>query len=379
MEDTERTNGRAKRAIFGAITIILACAIGLVIVEWALRVVGGSAQSSERMDEGLILYDRQLGWRLNPGWFGKHTHYDFDATYKINSEGLRGDVAKLSAPGDRVYFLGDSFTFGLGANEGETFTSQLNAQSAPNAPTYINLGVPGYAPDQQKLLLDGFGNFIAGSSTVVWVVYLGNDLLDIRYPYPLQAPYGKPFYQLDEEELVLRNSPVQRGGKSGRFSAMSVQSAILGDYDLYPAWQDLLNDSSIGSRINSVLGFDEAGLEEHVRSTTAEDIRLFSAIVDSVAQTLTQSQSELVFVMMPGSGYFRNGTVPGIYQTTLEAELSEALKNKGFKVFELGETLSTRKQDVTDLYFPNDGHLTPLGHKVVAELLAGAGLWAAGE
>ena len=47
-------------------------------------------------------------------------------------------------------------------------------------------------------------------AVVVLVVYLANDLVDIRRPFPVQASNGKPFFELGAEGLELQNVPVPR-------------------------------------------------------------------------------------------------------------------------------------------------------------------------
>ncbi len=110
-----------RNAWFGIVTVVISVVIVLVVFEWALRTMTGSMQSSESMDEGFILFDSRLGWKLNPGWEGKHRHHDFEVQYQVNELGFRGDALEFSGESQKVFFLGDSFTFGLGVDEGETF------------------------------------------------------------------------------------------------------------------------------------------------------------------------------------------------------------------------------------------------------------------
>src|SRR5690606_6379921 len=99
--------------------------------------------------------------------------------------------------------------------EGETFVDLLNTGGGSDGVQFSNFGVPGYSTDQQLLLLDKISGYRPES--LVWTVYLGNDLLDNRYPFPLQAEYAKPLFRLENERLVLYNSPVPRQAKSGAY------------------------------------------------------------------------------------------------------------------------------------------------------------------
>ncbi|MCA0911859.1 SGNH/GDSL hydrolase family protein [Marinobacter nauticus] len=365
--------GVSKRnQVFGVATILITVLLVVAGVEWGLRLMNNSITNSESMDEGFILYDDQLGWKLSPGWQGRHRHHDFEVIYRTNEIGLRGNSEDLFAA-QKVFYLGDSFTFGLGVGEGETFTDWMNQQAAESGAVYSNLGIPGYAPDQQLIFLESLLKY--EPDEVVWVIYLGNDLLDIRYPFPLQAAYGKPYFIEEDKKLLLRNSPVPLKSKFGKYQNLSVSSAILGDYDLYPKWRDYLNRFQLGVRLNGILGVDEDALKERLADAQKNDVDLFMAMVERAKTVLQRHGGKLSFVLMPGSGYFRDGTVPGIYQSTLSHSLSDTLANRGYKVLELGPLLEAYKESGSLLYHPNEGHLTPTGHKIVGEILFDSGLW----
>lgn len=362
-----------RHAWFAIVTVAISVVIGLVVVEWALRATTGSMQSSESMDEGFILFDSRLGWKLNPGWEGKHRHHDFEVQYQVSELGFRGDALEFSGESQKVFFLGDSFTFGLGVDEGETFPDFLNRSAAGADSDFFNLGVPGYAPDQQLILLEDLLSY--RPDTLVWVIYLGNDMLDIRYPFPLQAAYGKPYYVLEGSRLSLENSPVPLKAKPPKYQAMSVSSAILEGFDLYPAWQDLLADSQIGTRINSIVGFDEDALRSHIEKRLESDVALFLAMTERARAMVKGQGGEMAFVLMPGSGYFRDSTVPGIYQQTAGTVLQSELEERGYRVANLGPKLANRMGSDKPLFHPNEGHLTPEGHQEVAAILAEESLW----
>lgn len=361
-----------RNQVFGVATIVITILLVVAGVEWVLRLMNSSTASSESMDDGFILYDDQLGWKLNPGWQGRHLHHDFEVTYRINEVGLRGNSEDLLAA-QNVFFLGDSFTFGLGVGEGETFTEWMNSQATESGVVYSNLGIPGYAPDQQLIFLESLLKY--EPDYVVWVIYLGNDLLDIRYPFPLQAAYGKPYFVQENKSLLLRNSPVPLRSKVGKYQNLSVSSAILDGYDLYSEWRDYFNRFQLGVRLNELLGFDEEALKARLAEAMKYDIDLFMAMVTQAKDMLKRHDGNLSFVLMPGGGYFRDGTVPGIYQNTLSHILSNTLVDGGYKVLELGPLLEDYQGSGTNLYHPNEGHLTPTGHRIVGKILSESEMW----
>ena len=134
------------RSVFiNGLVVMVSILVALGIAEFALRSYAGGV-SAGKMDPGLIRYDKQLGWTLTPGWSGEHTHADYKANYAVSGSGLRDQgVIGRDRP---VLVVGDSFTFGLGVNDHETFVAQLNQQGQGS---FLNGAVPGYSPKQVML------------------------------------------------------------------------------------------------------------------------------------------------------------------------------------------------------------------------------------
>ncbi len=78
-------------------------------------------EKSNHLDDGMIIYNNFLGWRLAANWQGHHKHYDFNVDYSTNRYGFRGKFkGEAKQKGKTIAFIGDSFTFGLGVNDDET-------------------------------------------------------------------------------------------------------------------------------------------------------------------------------------------------------------------------------------------------------------------
>jgi len=188
--------------------ILAACGLAEVY----LRHRADRISNSNRLEPGLVRYDPDLGWRLNAGWRGSHAHADFSVTYSINTHGFRGDSHATKKGCKQIYgVVGDSFSFGIGVNDGQTFTDQLNRMSPGNC--FLNFSVPGYSTDQEYLLIrEAVVPF--APSAVLLIVYLGNDIYDNARAYPLQSAHAKPFFEIGpEKRLRKRNTPVPRQSK----------------------------------------------------------------------------------------------------------------------------------------------------------------------
>ncbi len=168
---------------------------------WKLRFLE-RYERRERSPESLTRreyeVDPTLGWR--PKSDLKHT--DRGHTYTTNSLGFRSLVEH--APHDErttVLVVGDSFTYGIGASDDETWPALL--QSLDNRLQVVNMGVAGYGVDQMSLMLER--HITRFRPEVVVAAFVTDDLrrstLDFR-------DYRKPLFELEGEELVLTNTPI---------------------------------------------------------------------------------------------------------------------------------------------------------------------------
>lgn len=355
---------RGRKSIFAICSAIFGVLMALVVVEIALGFIRPSIDPAGQMDEGFILYDSRLGWKLAPGWQGRHAHHDFHVSYRVNSLGFRGDDLDFARP-NSIMFLGDSFTFGLGVDDDQVFTELLN-QSAEE--TYLNAGVPGYSNDQQLLLLEKLMAY--RPKELVWVVYLGNDLLDNGKPFPLQAAHGKPYYALEPtRRLVLENVPVPLEPKPPAFRKMSVRSEILSGYQPYHSWQVWVDEFEIGRVINQWVGIDSNALREHLLASTQEQVDLFMAIMREGKSILEDAGVDLQVVLLPGQGITREGSIPQTYQETLSSILTEKLDREGVKVVDVALWLNA-EENPESLFHPNEGHFNREGHRWLADVLS---------
>ena len=148
------------------------------------------------------VYDPRRGWKVKPDiksmslWEGK--------TLNSNSKGLRGKTEyayQRTAGKHRILTLGDSFTFGEGVSDNETYSHYLES-ALPNTEV-VNLGVPGYGHDQMLLYLKEEGVKYHPD-----VVILGFTYLNIYRNLWNFFVYAKPEFKLASGRLELTNVPV---------------------------------------------------------------------------------------------------------------------------------------------------------------------------
>lgn len=122
--------------------------------------------------------DTLVGWVPNANVAGEHTEPGyFTSTFRTNSRGIRGREHAYTKPAGtrRIVVIGDSFTWGYGVSNGETYPDRLEAL-LPGTDV-INLGVTAYGLRQERLYLEREGVRYAPD-----VVVLGFCLNDIYRP-----------------------------------------------------------------------------------------------------------------------------------------------------------------------------------------------------
>ena len=381
--------------IFIIITLLLSIVFSLAVAEWVLGYQRKSIENSEQMDPGLIQYDTGLGWRLKAGWTGKHHHHDYDASYSINTDGFR-ETGK-TGKGDGYAIVGDSFSFGLGVDDEQTFTALLNnkwplpgqqrgqqpGQQRAQQPGFVNYSVPGYSTDQQLLLIDRLAKYSIAKTiekNIILVIYLGNDIFDNMLAFPLQAEHGKPYFILDEDRLTLNNSPVPRSRKDAAARNTSISSLVLADDFRQGVIMQTLSSLEINRRLNlfqADISLSEKTLEEKFSPA----LKLTSRLVLEIEKNLSKHGSSLKVVLLPGRSYVVSPSgVSAQYQEYFRKSLKASLEAPGsIIVLDLASYLrELDDQQKAGLYYPYEGHLTPLGHELVASYLR-ARLYSANE
>jgi hypothetical protein len=155
--------------------VLLGTAVGLAIAEGAFRLRDGGAFPHLNV----YVADAERGVRLLPHAeervsFGGNPV----SSVRINAQGYRG--ADWPAPGgDEVLVVGDSMAFGLGVEEGETFSARLEKELG--GPRVVDAGVPTYGPPEYERVLAELVEQ-RRPKTVVYTLNVLNDPFEARRP-----------------------------------------------------------------------------------------------------------------------------------------------------------------------------------------------------
>lgn len=158
--------------------VLLSIILALLMAEGLVRMFVDEEYDYPR---GLYVADNTRGYWLSPGFCGSHRQIngDFSVRYCINKFGYRNTGVAYPVSESEVLILGDSFSFGVGVNDEETFSSMLSDISGLRV---TNGAISGYDVPSAIKALDIALAEGAHPKVVVLGIYLGNDLLpaDVR-------------------------------------------------------------------------------------------------------------------------------------------------------------------------------------------------------
>jgi hypothetical protein len=198
---------RSKSLLANVGLALLVTALLLLAVEGAARLVVGRRVARPFTTRGSIVrFHPTLGWDHPPNAEAWLHRPEYDVLLKFNSKGLRGPERPYEKPAGafRALLLGDSFTDGYTVAEEKSVRAalegELKARGCGQAEVF-NAGAIGYSTDQEYLFYQQEGRKY--SPDVVVVMFCSNDLY-----FNTTGEQGKPYFDLDGDKLVLRNSPV---------------------------------------------------------------------------------------------------------------------------------------------------------------------------
>ena len=144
------------RAINVLLAILVSAAIGLLVFEGGLRIIGMGPPDT------LNRFDAATGWSKKPNYSLERRGNEFHATFETNELGLRDDP--MSSPAKpagtfRVVMLGDSFTLGYTVDRKDLFVDLLEARWKAEGRNVevLNVGTEGWSTDQEAAWMVEYG------------------------------------------------------------------------------------------------------------------------------------------------------------------------------------------------------------------------------
>lgn len=168
---------------------------------WKVAWLKRSAQyDSNRTQLAIDKFHPVLGWTLRENVRDAKLS---ESTVNSNSQGVRGlrEYPLAKGHATRVVVIGDSYTFGEGVNDDQTFSADL--ERLLDNSEVLNLGVHGYGTDQQLLRLQIDG--VKYRPDVVLLGYYEDDIARNRLSF---RDYQKPHFSVVNGRLVVDDLPI---------------------------------------------------------------------------------------------------------------------------------------------------------------------------
>ena len=296
-------------------------------------------------------YDTLLGWVGLPN-LARTDNYGPGTRLTTNADGMRihRPVTAALAPGEkRIICSGDSFTFGSGVSDDETFCAYLE-QELPGVRT-LNMSQRGYGIDQAYLWYKR--DAVRYPHQVHVFAFIWADFE--RMAVTTFTGYPKSILRLKNGTLAVENVPVpQWTGESRLTGALG----LLPDLRLVQLIQRHTDQSDVTklARVDAQVW----------------DIAL--AVFKDLARLNRERGSNLVLVYLPAPADLTPGA-----QDNRRRRLAEFSRSSGIPFVDLTAEIRTVPPDSTDWMFitPNalpvqgsSGHYTAVGHRWVAARLA---------
>lgn len=177
--------GRLRRWLFGCVVVVASVFVGVGLAEIALRTI---VRSYSPITFDLYSRDPDGQLRLRPRARRQHTTPEWDVLVETNARGFRGGDWP-GAGGRALIALGDSFAFGWGVEQNDTFLSKVERAlvsagsdagltNATVGIRVLNAAVPGSGTTDQLALLRVLLRDIHPAVVLV-CFYAGNDFQDV--------------------------------------------------------------------------------------------------------------------------------------------------------------------------------------------------------
>ncbi len=390
---------RRRRAVgVKALAAGLATILGLGLAEIAVRIV----QPASRLviqPGGLYEPDPPGRYRLRPGYSGRMTRArEFDIDVHINQLGVRGPEVGTSlgtfpaeaSPGTskaqtlqargvqteavRLLALGDSFTFGVGVEDSETFSTLAAAALAETGrpALALNAGIPAFGVPDAVGWLARHGVELE-PDLVLLSIFLGNDLVDA-------SPNREEILVVDGL-LAPKESPRGPGAWLHRNSHLYV---LVKGFSEGPLVRPLRAKLGLGEpwRVR-VLREELAIYDREAVSKLAPAAAATDGALGRLAELAAEGGFTVLVQLIPSDLEVdpgRWGRVlaeldldPKRYDAAVPRHLvTELLANRGIDWVDPSAALAEGIAAGRRLYFPEDRHWTAEAHALAADLLAPA-------
>ncbi len=276
-----------------------------------------------------LAFDAQLGWRMKPGYTAPDLHHDSHG-YRVTAE------TTTDAPAARILLLGDSFTYGLGVRDNETYGQQLATLTGKKV---INTGIAAHSIDQSLLLWETEGKAIQPQTVILGYA------VDKFFTNPLTVRnLPKPWFSIgaDNHSLTLHGTPIPPPEKLAQTTQLERPFSLR----LVEATQWLM------SKVKAKLGMG---------NDYSAQARLSEALLENLNKSVSNSGANLIVAFI---GHCYDGEPDNLIA---EQQIMHSCDKLGLKCIDIAAEM--RKGDFNS-YYGGNCHWSAAGHQFAARKIS---------
>lgn len=311
----------------------------------------------------LFEYDPDIGYRFVPQLKTRVMSADGGYLVRTNALGFRSEreFERDDKTGRRILVFGDSFTAGDGVSNPNRYTDVL--ETLLPALELHNFGLPGSGTDQHYIVYGKFAKD-ARCEAVVIAVLVENIRRIVSAFRPSRNDEGaleflpKPYFELEGERLVRFNDPVPRES----VSAQDLEGeGSLDRGGRFPALRRLVRSVGLQEVVQQLTRYQPT---PEYDSPDDPAWRLMRAILLAWRSVVSQP---VVLMPLPLYQHVEGTADPTAYRMRFR----EVAKDGGFILHDpLDDLLAHDSETRRGFRFKSDVHLTPAGHRAIAQSLA---------
>lgn len=355
-----------KKIFFSVISVTLGFGLAFGLAEMAVRVICPQETAPPR-----FAFDPVLGEIPVPLQKGRQRHPgDYDFTYSNNSRGFRGSQEfGPKQPGRvRLLLLGDSFTYGVGVDDDQTFAAELERHLGERRlpVEVINAGNSGKGTDYQLKLFQTVGAGLKPEVTVL--CFFSNDFQDNARGeyYDVEAGGGLRVRPLDGNRGAIKTFLLHLPGYnwliSWSQSANLVKQAAVRYLVQTGKGRRGQVDAASGLVVSYETGYDGRGFSNEANR------KLTAIYLDHLREAVKLAGSELLVVYIPMASevetYRQNQEI-----SRDEQAFKEIIEARRIVLKSLTPLFASAPAPILELYYA-EGHWTPRAHLQVGSYLA---------
>ena len=349
--ENENRESKTKEWLFGIFLAAGSISFVILLLEISLRLIW--PQIFLPHPPGMYSTDKDMGFVHTPGFEGEFKSSEFHISLAINENGLRGkDLRPLAKNSVRVLCLGDSFTWGYGCNDDETYPAVLEQVLQGHYShldvQVLNAGVSGYGNDEELEFMKKRAASLKPNLVIVQF-FAGNDFDDNLLPA--------------NQHIKIRDGMLYHVCQEGERR--------------HPIWLNALNrlkrKSHLVHLVSNRLGYlaMRTGLLASLERSsskyfTEEDGARTKDLLIQIARVSEAIGAKTLFVFVPDKIQILSKPKDPLRAAFV---VQAAARETNSPWVDLTPEL-VKRDDLDSLYFVQDAHWSPNGNKWVAQFLA---------